>query len=816
MTYISLEDSIECLQLSARSEHALQFASIKTVGDLLDYPVDEIANIKRLGAKSVAEVVKMVESLKNSTNDKFRLLVLNMVRNSGDSFTPTERDDRVAKDLYKSYGGDSSFWLREVVLAKQEHDSENESAYLFWVYKAPAIRNVVKEGIINGLKEVTECRITDIEAVCPAHLKSTIVLSEIITEMEVEGTIVIDGDVMALSYPSVISFIKSIPDERKKEILIARFNGATLDVISQRYDLTRERVRQIILLTLKKKPYLAEDKYIYLFENYFFSLEDFKLAFNERDTVYYYLENLNTLARRDRKPIIDLLQDEEVPVALRKQAEKAVYKEFVIIDGERIRKKRQELAEFIVRTKCREVTSFSDFCVMYNRLIEGLELADNPAFELEEGTYLNKLSGENYTLWNRGQCFRYYFIPERDYEQLLSAIELSQYQDTELSSLKLFRDNPDIMKEYDIRDEYELHNLLRKIWPKEDTTVVFKKMPTIVVGNPDRDTQVLNLLLQYAPISQDGLAQEYEAAYGAKAATVKGSYFKNFSEYYYEGMYSIKADNLPYHQFVRMKQVLCKDFYLVSEIKELYRKEYPESNVMQINPYTIKTLGFRIYSGYAINAKYSSALEYFEKLLSSNDDFSLDDFSVSLLMPSAFTTVLYDLKSKRKLVEYAPRKYVSLNKLNSLGITEEKISQYCDAVRKFAKGKKYYTVASLREDGFSHRIGTEQYEDWFYSSLLVEDRDQFSYKRIGKTRVLTNGVRDVSFASMLVWIIEQHKRMTYTALNRHLETRYGIFLTKDKLLSIVHETSLYYDPIEKEIYINYRNYRNIEELNTQS
>lgn len=33
----------------------------------------------------------------------------------------------------------------------------------------------------------------------------------------------------------------------------------------------------------------------------------------------------------------------------------------------------------------------------------------------------------------------------------------------EITSLKLFRDYPDLMREYDIRDEYELHNLLKKL-----------------------------------------------------------------------------------------------------------------------------------------------------------------------------------------------------------------------------------------------------------------------------------------------------------------------------------------------------------------
>ena len=52
----------------------------------------------------------------------------------------------------------------------------------------------------------------------------------------------------------------------------------------------------------------------------------------------------------------------------------------------------------------------------------------------------------------------------------------------EFSTLKIFRDYPELMKEYDIRDEYELHNYLKKIWPSENASVKFGRMPTINVG----------------------------------------------------------------------------------------------------------------------------------------------------------------------------------------------------------------------------------------------------------------------------------------------------------------------------------------------
>ena len=47
----------------------------------------------------------------------------------------------------------------------------------------------------------------------------------------------------------------------------------------------------------------------------------------------------------------------------------------------------------------------------------------------------------------------------------------------------------------------------------------------------------------------------------------------------------------------------------------------------------------------------------------------------------------------------------------------------------FSNRKEYYTIASLRADGFDHRIGAEKFNDWFYSSLLIEDRENIIQKR---------------------------------------------------------------------------------------
>ena len=61
--------------------------------------------------------------------------------------------------------------------------------------------------------------------------------------------------------------------------------------------------------------------------------------------------------------------------------------------------------------------------------------------------------------WKIGRKFRYYDIEAHDYTELLETLDLNQYHNVKLSTLKFIREYPELMQQYDIRDEYELHNL---------------------------------------------------------------------------------------------------------------------------------------------------------------------------------------------------------------------------------------------------------------------------------------------------------------------------------------------------------------------
>jgi hypothetical protein len=80
----------------------------------------------------------------------------------------------------------------------------------------------------------------------------------------------------------------------------------------------------------------------------------------------------------------------------------------------------------------------------------------------------NRLADSTLCLWKQGEKLRYYDIVGQDYTELFETINLSQFSNIEISTLKFFEDFPELMEKYDIRDQYELHNLLKKIIDVKD------------------------------------------------------------------------------------------------------------------------------------------------------------------------------------------------------------------------------------------------------------------------------------------------------------------------------------------------------------
>ena len=533
---ILLDDiSLKELWLSTRSFNALTRAGYSFASELINITEARLSEIKNLGKDSIKEILAKIESLNftkiQTDNSSLKKNIKCKDFVTGISELVTINSDMLYHELLPI------FERAEEEIITDESKKMFSSIYL---------RNAVKDKIFSFLADFKfGVDMVDIIALFPENIVEIDIIEEIIVEMESEEKILI-GNRIEIRRPTIFEYVQKLSIERDWEILLKRLQGLTLEEISSLYNLTRERVRQIIsriLRRLHKSEIFAEDKYVDIFLKYDFTKEEFFDIFGDNEIVYNYL-NLVCDKESVGKSLEEFIEDKLIPIKLRENAEKAlikrVSKKYLTIGSEKIYKSRSDLADYVMRTYFQDEASFDEFFEIYNIVLDDFGVAEDSQFIINSRSYENRFGESNKILWKQGRKFRYYNIESRDFTELFQGLALDQYNNVEYSSLKFFRDYSNLMKQYDIRDEYELHNLLKKLCQKlEFSNITFRRMPMIEFGRANRDAQVLNMLMQLAPVTLLDFAAAYEAEYGVLSTTVMGGFLKNFNEYLHNGVYYI-------------------------------------------------------------------------------------------------------------------------------------------------------------------------------------------------------------------------------------------------------------------------------------
>lgn len=824
---------IKDLDLSVRAYRCLSKSRIRYASEIINLTEEDLSSIRNMGAKTVREILDKVQSINfeaevaidpsysdNKSNTSEISVDAGTVDptysdNKSNTHEITKAFEAEIKKHINIHSGSLRMAINQAIETYVgEHDFEvnrtvqdylNDQHLIRLIYSQDFIQNAIKNHIILVLqKELYGFSFAAFEAQLPNHLIGTDILAEILDEMQTSGNILFTEHGVERRYPTASEYARNVTNERAQTFLIGRLNGETLGELGQKHNLTRERVRQVVLKQMKKRPRLMEDRYIEVFKKYYFEKQDFMIAFDESELTYNYLDLEYS---RGSTPIEALMEDTDFPLRFRKAAEKAVYKDYITVDGERIKLTKSDIAYYVLKTYFKDEGSFEDFLSIYTTFLQENNLDNNDKFLLDKGTYLNKLSDAEYVLWKKNKRLRYYDIAGYDFDELQQTLAFDQYSDIEYSTLKFFRDYPGLMRTYDIRDEYELHNLLKKLYKDaEDSNINFGRMPTIEFGTADRDTQILELLLQYAPVLLNDLADAYEKEYGVRSSTVKANYLKNFDEYFYNGMYTIDADPLPAEDSKRLIAALTHDFYSIADIKRIYLREVPGSDASHINPLTIKALGFRVFSSYAVRNTYLSAAEYFRKVLTDPDIVDLREIPKAMLQSISFTAELMVLKSQYEIVEFSPSKCINFRRLDSVGITKDHLQDFCHAVYSTTERGSYFTIHSLQKNGFSHLLDNLGFEEWFYSSILSQDSTRFSYQRMGKTRVFVNGKREVLLKDFVESLVSERQSIDIYDLIELMEDDYGVTIDKQKIMGLVNSSAMYYNSIMETVYIDYDTY----------
>lgn len=780
--------------LSNRAKNSLLQVGIEKLSQIRRFTFEDFMSIKNMGSKTAQELVEVISSFYFEPQKK---------ENSFEFLD--ENIEFIISEIDHFFGIDKrTVTLLISKLLEQQPQLYGESL-IYKIYEQKEILCSLKNLVVNSIKAKTTLSKNVLISSLPKHLLNTTILEKILLELEYDGTIFFEDDEsLSFRYPTILEFAESL-NEKEREIFLKKISGRTLEEIGTDCGFTKERARQKLSGILKKRPQLAEDKYIYVFSSYNFTLEDFKFSFGTNDEVYYYLESICTVKNKDKKVIDDSLNDENISIEMKKRIEKCVFKNYINTGDRMIHKDRRSLIKYAASIFAKDKIKYDDFVDKYHLWLNDYGIYDNK-YILTSRFYENRLNACDYVLWNFGRSFRYYDIQAREYGDLFDGLDLEQYEDVELSAYKFFKEYPDLMQEYDIHDEFELHNLLKKSGHYSEN-IVFGKMPTIVIGNGDAEKQALELLYNNSPISANNFGVLYEETYGIKKDTAMGGHFKALRQYYHEGIYTVDYERLSEYESDYIRNSLTDDFYILSNVQKRYLSQFPHGDIKRINARSLMEIGFKVFSQHLLNGKYHNLSEYVQSLLLDKDFVDINEITNGIQRTGTFTTELYKHRANYEIIEYMPKQYMNIKRLEAVGISKKDLVDYCNAVNEFISPGAYFTIRFLNKMIFEHSLNDLGFDDTFYAAILTEDRKHFSYFKAANNKVFFVGNKEVLFTDFLEYVFKDFDKIDIYDLQQLLQEDYGLHFSKESLAEHIKRSSLYYSVTTMDIvYRDYNTY----------
>lgn len=586
-------------------------------------------------------------------------------------------------------------------------------------------------------------------------------------------------------------------DERISNIIIERYNGKTLESIAQKNGLTRERVRQICkkLKIEEIKENLVEDRLKSLFEKYDWNKKMFCELLSETEMTFNYL---NERYIKGSANLNEILNDTEISSEIRDKY-KILNKMIITSEGEMISNTNEFMRKVLIKYASDEI-DMEELVDLYNDEIEKY-----PELQLNEISFRNleaRLSRCNYTIFGYNHKVRYYCFDDLSEESVEQLKELIILSDGFYTTEYLFRNNERLMSELDIRNEYELHNILRNKIDTDENNIQFLRMPNFLVEYHDKDDFIVDKIREYSPISINEFVDILYEEYGHKKATMLSYLTTYFTSYINNGFFNIETMCLSDSELEPIKNKLQKDIYTLEEIKLILEQySFEDLNPILTNRNLFK-LGYKLMGSYVIKNEYGGIYGYLDKKIANEFVIRLDE---SLIKIGAIYNALSYYCKHLKIFHIADNVYISDRKLEQLGISKFELLNLINQIRNKFSQKDYFSVNNVVSE-----IDCSKYENLGLTEKFIEDiifyLDDIKTLRINNNRLFRFSNNNLSISNFMYDMVNKYSSISLDDLEKEIMINYQVSIPFDKLRSYLYSTEIFYSDVLGKIYSDKNNY----------
>lgn len=833
---------VEQLNIESRLKHRLHNLSINTIGDLLSvdasfYSLNRISEFKKF------EIYKALEEYNIKRDTKYSPAIItipDIYYKKLDRVFDTEILQVLNKYNIRNIGLLANQFPNILINDEQLMENPNVFEYIDKITKTLATIGINNCPINLSIFQIEDLNKLTLNELLEINYSDKLINSinsalESLSKKEREVLLARNG----LYYEFKNRFIENTEEEllnidfgisniqngneqiKSPETLFSENKKYTLEEIGQKFGVTRERIRQIKNKAIKKfnsqfreqfkKDYdslsqILKNKQSYILISQTEDLKKYESIINSicnsYENIVFYIDFSIGLIIKKELSLEDLLEDDSVATDLKIKIEKYIYKDFIKIHGHRVKNTKNDILIYFLKTNCKKSVKFNDFQNLYMDFLINNGLNNRDDLLYFDNTLYNKLSVMDCLLLSPGKVIRYY--DSELAKELVNKLDLSEYKNIEISSRKLYLENIELIQEYEVANEYELHNLLKK--HSNNDYIDFSRMPMLNFGTPNRKKQIEDLLYQLSPIKSRDFALAYEDKYGIDINTFIANHAKLINKYLINGYYVIHTENLNNEYLAALKSKLTKEFYWKEDLEDIYTSLFKEGDIRNLNAQNIKLLNYTMTSNCIYSDRFTSLSECIEYIILSNNTFNLNVQNKFRTL-AAFYSIFSKLKSNMDIIEFDSGNYINFKKLESLGLSKKIFQEYQNKVISFIENK-YFTITSLKNLGFEYaKLDSLGFNEYFYSSILINN-PSIKYKKILNTYLMKMGEEEFELSDFLLYIMGNFRKIDIYDLCNYIKTQYGLDINRYKIVAITKECSLYYNQITEKVYIDYDEFYN--------
>ncbi|MGD9605264.1 MAG: hypothetical protein AB7V00_03780 [Bacilli bacterium] len=730
LEYLDEKYSFGKLGLSFRAFNGLSRNQITSISEIIKQIINfQIYELDYLGATSIAQIMEIVQNI--VTTEKLeKYLPIYQLRHRYDAITLPEMGFFSQMiDKLSSLGFDTLGKLRFGYLNGKLGNLFNYKTMQSFTKKLSEYFSFIADNnfyffqlylVENRFGKATWDEIMKImETDNPEHLVQ--LKKRLIGCCE----IVLDDEGVRLPY-----FIEKIKKTNlKKEsiaIVIARFEGLTLQKVASQFHKTRERIRQIVRDRMAQISLFYEKALVKEYNKFIWHPEVFKRVYEINEfslNVVKYLGNkINYDAKYEfpEEYIQSLFDQQKIkPFALSEfhQYFPKIFVPKITIYGKNydIMTRRQFL-EFVIEhfipkrgmhkskiiQKANQIAIENQLDFNYDKFIDVVS---------------NTIQGLRYS-----RFYDYSLITPVVKERLAKIFE---EVNSVYSCTYFYRKHFEFLKTIDIHDGYELHFLLRKLFfddEKYKTRIDFNRQPMIgPVGMTFADFIRQSWEVLNEPTDLDDFIDQLLNKHGFHSGTLVNIINQTLGDYICYHTIFNKEPMLSKDTKEKIKHLLVDEFYELEELTNIFQEHGIKQNDYQyFSNFWLNEFGYKTHDiNYVIKKPYASLKElFFKKVL----PYEIYDISPKDRNMRETTLILFveTLRLSYLMFPLGNVRLISMKALEKQGVTEQSLRNYVATLQEYLKNEEYFTYESLlKEKYYLHHPDFQIVEDYHLERDII-------------------------------------------------------------------------------------------------